>query len=88
MARLVASLCILAMAVGVPCSSAEVIDFTSTAGRIKPVNGIGQPPMVGQLTSWNLMYYLKEAGILCTYEEVVLPQEIAPESFWLVELEQ
>ena len=32
-------------------------------GPVKPVNGVGQPPMVGALAKWPMMHYLKEAGI-------------------------
>ena len=32
-------------------------------GPVKPVNGVGQPPMVGALNGWPMMHYLKEAGI-------------------------
>ena len=32
-------------------------------GSVKPVNGVGQPPMVGAPTSFPLLPYLKEAGI-------------------------
>ena len=32
-------------------------------GLVKPVNGVGQPPMIGAPTSFDLMHYLKEAGI-------------------------
>ena len=32
-------------------------------GPVKPVNGVGQPPMVGSLKNWSMMHYLKEAGI-------------------------
>lgn len=39
------------------------IDFARTDGAVKPVNGIGQPPMVGALSNWSMMHYLKEAGI-------------------------
>ena len=31
-------------------------------GAVKPVNGVGQPPMVGALKDWSMMHYLKEAG--------------------------
>ena len=32
-------------------------------GPVKPVNGVGQPPMVGALDNWSMMHYLQEAGI-------------------------
>jgi hypothetical protein len=39
------------------------VDASSALGPVKPVNGVGQPPMVGQLNNWSMMHYLKEAGI-------------------------
>ncbi len=39
------------------------VDFNVVTGPVKPVNGVGQPPMVGMFASWDLMHYLKEAGI-------------------------
>lgn len=32
-------------------------------GLVKPVNGVGQPPMIGAPTSFDLMPHLKEAGV-------------------------
>ena len=32
-------------------------------GPVKPVNGVGQPPMVGPLRDWPMFHYLQEAGI-------------------------
>ena len=40
-----------------------VVNANEPAGPVKPVNGVGQPPMVGALNSWSMMHYLKEAGI-------------------------
>ncbi len=40
-----------------------VVDPGSVLGPVKPVNGVGQPPMVGALSDWELMPFLKEAGI-------------------------
>lgn len=37
------------------------IDFTKTIGEIKPMHGVGQPPIYG--TDFYLFSYLKEAGI-------------------------
>ena len=48
---------ILAMAADVSVNPQHVL------GPIKPINGVGQPPMVGQLNGWPMMRYLKEAGI-------------------------
>jgi hypothetical protein len=43
---------------------AEVkVDFAKEIGPVKPVNGVGQPPMIGALNNWSMMHYLKEAGI-------------------------
>ena len=39
------------------------VDSSKVIGEIKPVNGVGQPPMAGQLGRWGMMKYLKEAGI-------------------------
>ena len=40
-----------------------VVAWDAATGPVKPVNGIGQPPMVGQCRSWDMMHYLREAGI-------------------------
>ena len=39
------------------------IDIATAIGPVKPVNGVGQPPMVGALYDWQMMHFLKEAGI-------------------------
>ena len=39
------------------------IDWSSSSGAVKPVNGVGQPPMNGMPRKANLMHYLKEAGV-------------------------
>ena len=39
------------------------IDPDKAIGPVKPVNGVGQPPMLGALGDWPMMHYLKEAGI-------------------------
>ncbi|MBR6719544.1 MAG: hypothetical protein IKL74_01390, partial [Clostridia bacterium] len=36
-------------------------DFTKITGKIKPMHGVGQPPITG-LTN-EMFHYLKEAGI-------------------------
>ncbi len=38
-------------------------DFNAVVGPVKPVNGVGQPPMIDALGSWSMMHYLGEAGI-------------------------
>ena len=44
--------------------AAEVkIDFSKAVGPVKPVNGVGQPPLVGKLADYPMFHYLKEAGI-------------------------
>jgi hypothetical protein len=40
-----------------------IIAPDQATGPVKPVNGVGQPPMIGALNDWPLMHYLKEAGI-------------------------
>ncbi len=37
------------------------IDFNKTIGRIKPMHGVGQPPILG--TSFEMFRYLTDAGI-------------------------
>ena len=39
------------------------VDFSREVGPVKPMHGVGQPPMVGALAGWSMMHYLKEAGI-------------------------
>ena len=46
------------VAAGVPLVTA---DFSRPAGEMKPLHGVGQPPMVGR--DFELMHYLQEAGI-------------------------
>ncbi len=49
---------------GLLASGAEVVvDFDSATGTVKPVNGVGQPPLVGKLGGYPMFRYLKEAGI-------------------------
>ena len=47
------------------CSRAATIavDWDSAVGPVKPVNGVGQPPMYGGPREFKMMHYLKEAGI-------------------------
>ena len=40
-----------------------VVDFGATCGKVKPVNGVGQPPMLGMPMNSPMFHYLKEAGI-------------------------
>ena len=39
------------------------VDFACELGPVKPVNGVGQPPLIGGPTNFRMMHYLKEAGI-------------------------
>ena len=39
------------------------VDWSVETGPVKPVNGVGQPPMIGALGDWSMLHYLKEAGI-------------------------
>ena len=56
---------VFVIATGVFCAhAAEVkVDFGKAVGRVKAVNGVGQPPMIGKLSSYSMFHYLKEAGI-------------------------
>ena len=40
-----------------------VVAVDRTTGIIKPVNGVGQPPMLGGPSNFRMMHYLTEAGI-------------------------
>lgn len=42
--------------------TAGAIDFDSSTGRVKPVNGVGQPPILGWC-NMSMFHYLTEAGI-------------------------
>jgi len=45
-------------------NAAEVmVDFDRDIGPVKPVNGVGQPPMMGGPSNFWMMHYLGEAGI-------------------------
>ena len=62
--RLVALLCAAVGAASLSAFAAEVkVDWSNETGPVKPVNGVGQPPMVGKLSGWPMMHYLKDAGI-------------------------
>ncbi len=39
------------------------VDASVKTGPVKAVNGVGQPPMIGELADWSMMHYLKEAGV-------------------------
>ena len=53
------------MALG--ASSVEVkVDFGRETGPVKPVNGVGQPPLAGGPQNFTMIHYLKEAGIPCS----------------------
>ncbi len=55
---------LLAAACGALAASAAVkVDFAQTVGPVRPIHGVGQPPMIGALKNWSMMHYLKEAGI-------------------------
>lgn len=45
-------------------SAAELkVDFSVETGPIKPVNAVGQPPMIGAPRNYSMLHYLTEAGI-------------------------
>ncbi len=46
------------------CGAVEItVDAGKVVGPVKPVNGVGQPPMIGVLQDAPMFKYLKEAGI-------------------------
>jgi len=53
------------VAVAVSVASATTVEVARDVplGPVKPVNGVGQPPMIGKLSSWDMLHYLSEAGI-------------------------
>ncbi len=54
----------LVCGVALACGAVDiVVDATKTLGSVKPVNGVGQPPMVDAIGRAPLFKYLKEAGI-------------------------
>ena len=44
------------------CSATVTVDFDRVIGSVKPVNGVGQPPMLG-FGGDSLFHYLTEAGV-------------------------
>ena len=46
-----------------PRTATVAVDWEKTVGPVKPVNGVGQPPMIGAPTSFGMLRYLKDAGI-------------------------
>lgn len=54
-----------AAALATSAASATTVEVVSDVrlGPVKPVNGVGQPPMIGKLSSWSMLHYLSEAGI-------------------------
>jgi hypothetical protein len=55
---------VLAAAFAALWASGEIsVDFDTVVGPVKPVNGVGQPPMLGGPVDFRMMHYLKEAGI-------------------------
>ena len=63
------ALCAAALSAGIATAASDApkaavkVDFGVETGPVKPVNGVGQPPLIGSLAGWDLMHYLKEAGI-------------------------
>jgi len=55
--------CFALMAVSAVFAAEVTVDFDKVTGPVKPVNGVGQPPMIGKLSSWSMLHYLTEAGI-------------------------
>lgn len=59
----IAMVAVSAMAVWSANAATVEIDFASELGPVKPVNGVGQPPMIGAPANFEMMHYLKDAGI-------------------------
>ena len=54
----------LAALVAASAFAAEVkVDFDAETGPVKPVNAVGQPPMIGAPNGFSMLHYLTEAGI-------------------------
>ena len=59
------TLCLLAAICfdGISAAGIQLIDWNCVTGPVKPVNGVGQPPLQGLPRKATMMHYLKEAGI-------------------------
>jgi len=55
--------CFAALAASVASATMVEVARDVPLGPVKPVNGVGQPPMIGKLSSWDMLHYLSEAGI-------------------------
>ena len=60
--------CLLAMLLAGAAVAQEpvaeiTVDWAAERGPVKPVNAVGQPPMLGGPSNFSMMHYLKEAGI-------------------------
>ena len=58
-----AGLSLAANAVGPSLAAVVTVDMEKSIGSMKPMHGVGQPPMIGALGDWSMMHYLKEAGV-------------------------
>ena len=57
-------LAILATGCALGAAAASVkVDLSKETGPVKPVNGVGQPPLIGAAGDWWMIHYLAEAGI-------------------------
>ena len=56
-------------------ASSAPIEWNSAVGPVKPVNGVGLPPMLGLPRKAYMMHYLKEAGIPYSRLHDVPPEE-------------
>ena len=62
--RTICGTIIAAVGLSLTVNAAEVmVDFDKDIGPVKPVNGVGQPPMMGGPANFWMMHYLGEAGI-------------------------
>lgn len=63
--RFLAATCfsLYALTADAAASARITVEPAAVTGAVKPVNGVGQPPMIGLLGTWDMMHYLQEAGI-------------------------
>ena len=62
MMELCGTILVFAASVGLFAAETVVtVDFSREMGPIKPVNGVGQPPMIGGPTRFSMMHYLAES---------------------------
>ena len=67
--KTIAMLCCMTVAVTAASGQQQgtavtvVVDPGAVSGPVKPVNGVGQPPLIGAAGDWWMIRYLAEAGV-------------------------